>query len=113
MTCTPPFKVGELNHLCVIQQKDKVDDGAGGQDTTWNERVQIWCKVRPMNGREERRYEQLNAVATTVFETWWNAAVLEEDRLVFNGVTYNIRYKENIYEKNRWMKLVCERGVIN
>lgn len=113
MGCKIPFHAGELQHLISVEEKQTPDDGAGGQDVSWVERFELMCKIRQMSGREMKLYDQLNAVQTVVFETWWNDDVAESNRIKFRDEYYNIRYVENIEMKDRWMKMIAEKGVIN
>ncbi|SIS49789.1 head-tail adaptor protein [Phaeovulum vinaykumarii] len=46
-----------LNHLLILEEGQRVDDGAGGADLTWVERGRLWAEMRPGTGRERAAQE--------------------------------------------------------
>jgi len=106
------FRVGELDEKIDFQEMVKVDDGMGGSDITLLTIASgVWCKVRPLSGRESERFDKLNAEELTLFVTRYRADIEEDDRINWNGEEYNIRHIPRTHRRALYSEFYAERGV--
>ena len=103
---------GELDQLITIKREALADDGMGGQDVTLTDLVtDLWAKARALSGKEFERYDQVNATAMVMFIVRYRSDVLESDRIVWDGNTYNIRYIHPASSRDMYLMIEAEKGV--
>lgn len=51
------MKTPRLNHKLVLEDPQKVDDGAGGFTDNWQALGTLWAQMTPLTGREMARAE--------------------------------------------------------
>ena len=93
-----------------LQSLSLVADGYGGQDKTWTSEGTLWCMMKQTSGSEGAEAGRLEARTTVKFTTHYRSDVSATNRLVYNGVNYNIRSVENIDFGDIWMDIVAESG---
>lgn len=106
------YRPGELDQKISITREILVDDGLGGQSVT-NKSLypDIWAKIRSLSGGEEERYDKINAKETSAFIIRNRPDIKEDDRILWDGVQYNIRHIEKKSKRDLYLKIIAERGV--
>jgi SPP1 family predicted phage head-tail adaptor len=106
------YRPGELDKLITIQRGTETDDGMGGKTIAWNAVVSdLWAHVRPRTANEQERFDKLNATAVYLFVIRYRSDLLESDRIVWDGVEYNIRSILTKGGRSMYLEIEAERGV--
>lgn len=106
------YRIGELDQLIDIKRENLADDGLGGQDVTLTDVVtDLWAKARSLSGKEFERYDQLNATAMVAFVIRNRDDLQHNDRIVWNGESYNIRYIPPVSARDMYLVVEAEKGV--
>lgn len=107
------WQPGELDQRIVIQRETLADDGMGGQTVSLSTLATVWAKVMARSGREREYQDRLNAESAYTFVIRWRSDIRESDRIVWDGVTYNIRAIAQDGGRKLYLELDCERGAAN
>lgn len=94
--------------------KKRVDDAGGGFAPTWLPVLTAWCQIIPQNGSERIAAGRLEAAALSTLRIRSSAearTITEADRVIVDGLTYNIRGIDNPDSKNRFLEMLIEVGV--
>lgn len=101
--------------LIAIERETRTTRPGGGMSSAWAEVGKMWAEAVYIGGGEG---EARGAVRETVryrFVVWSAAAeelaVTPKDRLVWNGVTYNIREQPRRLAKRIDTEIIAESGV--
>jgi len=86
--------------------KATTSDGQGGFVTGTPTSASVFAEVI-----EVYRAQRLNVTANYTILVRYNQAITAEKYIVWNGITMQVRYVDNIENRNMWMKLYCESGV--
>lgn len=106
--------IGRMDQTITLQRLARTADGVGGFTDAWADYATnacVWAKVMAKAGRENMSDGRMVASFVVLFEIWNRQDINERDRLIWQGVTYNIRGLRQ--EGGRRAKLVieAERGV--
>lgn len=104
------YRVGELDQLITFERQSIVADGLGGGDLSWASVGSVWAHVRPLSGREITDFDRVNAAAKHLFIIRWPIEINESDRIVWDGVFYNIRAIKTPKSRNLYCEIEAERG---
>lgn len=104
---------GRLDQKITIQRFTTVDDDMGGQEETWGDLFNAWAMVRPSSGREDERFERLDGLAFYIFtiRNRRDYTIQDRDRIVWQGVPYNIRFPADPGGRQQYIDITAERGV--
>ncbi|MGH0001310.1 phage head closure protein [Pseudovibrio ascidiaceicola] len=107
---------GSFRDLVIFQREKTTPDGAGGSISSWEDigGAPYPAQFSPQRGRERVEAGQISSVASGILQIRYNpdlASLSEKDRVLLNGVTYNIRNVEQPDRRQRFLELVIERGV--
>ena len=113
---TDDFTAGEMRHLVTIQKPVYTDDGAGGKTiTSWALVCKAYCYMEEIRSWEKYGDDatggRIISTGTWAFTTWWRKGVETTHRLAFGNKYWNIRSSENLLERNKYLQIVCEKGV--
>jgi SPP1 family predicted phage head-tail adaptor len=103
--------VGEIDQRVVIQRLTLTPDGSGGNVKSWTELATVWCHVRPKSGRESVGSDRVEGSASYLFVIRYRAGLRDSDRIVWKGVSYNIRAIHDRSGRRLYLDLEAERGV--
>lgn len=85
---------GKRNRLVTVRRATtKTDAGSGEELETWADYASVWASWRRASAREQLAASEISATVTDVFDLLWDdqiATVTPKDRIVYDGVTYNI-----------------------
>jgi SPP1 family predicted phage head-tail adaptor len=106
------YRSGELDQFIDIKRATRVSDGYGGDSSTTIAIVSdLYTHVRPINGREAKQYDKLNAQFTNLFVIRWRDDVLENDTIVWDGDDYNIKSIVKAGGRKLFLEIYAERGL--
>ena len=94
-----------------VQEATRTADGFGGYSKTWTNKAYLWCKVEDKSGGEPLTNGRLETTTSTVFTTQYRDDVLTTDRLILDGVTFNITRVVNLDRKSMHLVIYGESGV--
>lgn len=105
---------GAMDQRITLQRKVLTPDGAGGRSESWVDFVanpRPWAEVIAKAGREGMTEGRIAAQFTVLFKIYHRSDVTETDRILWDGVPYNIRGIRR--ETGRALRVVieAERGV--
>lgn len=105
------WRSGELDQRITIQRETPADDGMGGQTVVLAAVATVWAKVIALAGREGVRASRLDASHRYTFVIRYRAGLLESDRILWDGVQYNIRAIARQGGREPYLEIDAERGV--
>ena len=86
------INAGQLDRRVTIEQRSVARDAAGGETVTWSTRAEVWGSRRDITGRDRIRADQKVVEASASFLIRWRSDIASTDRLVCDGVTYDIQH---------------------
>lgn len=84
------MRAGRLDRRVTIQQRTLERNAYGEQVETWSTLATVWGQRQDLRGREFYAARQVVAEVTTVFRLRYRTDVTVLNRLVCEGVTYDI-----------------------
>lgn len=106
-----PYRPGELDQRIIIERESLADDGMGGSTSVWSTHITRWALVRPASGSEKTEHDTVNARAKYVFVIRYPADVNDDDRILWDGDYYNIRYRAKPKTRGMYISIEAEREV--
>ncbi len=97
--------VGRLRQRVELQEYTTVSDGQGGTTATWVELDTVWADIKPVGGSERYEIESLKGNITHTVKIRYYSGLTNENRFVFDGKTYYIKYPLNKGYDNTYMEL--------
>jgi SPP1 family predicted phage head-tail adaptor len=103
----------DMDQRITIQHLTRASDLAGGWTETWGNLATCWAAVRSKPAGEKMEDGRMNARTINAFTIWNDACptVAENDRILWNDETWNIR---GVYRSGTGVltvQLDAERGV--
>lgn len=84
------MEAGKLDRRISIERAVITTDPLGGDSYVWSELAEVWAEVLPISDGERWRAAEVAANVTTRFRIRWGANVTVEDRIAYDGRTYEI-----------------------
>lgn len=110
-----PYTAGDFRFPVTIQRPVYSDDGAGGQITTWTTHLaSILCAVENKTGSEpygDKSDGRVRTFQKFLFTTWFGYDIKQTDRVLFQGLLFNIRQVNNLKLLNKFMQVEADAGV--
>ena len=95
----------------VIQSETTASDGGGGQTVTWSTVYTIWPEeVRAVAGRETEVQGREVTTSRWLFRVRYGPTITTAHRLVYDGMTMNIRTVQDRDGKRDWLMIEAEVG---
>ena len=112
MICSK-YNSGMLKEPIAIQRAAKVSDGAGGFSETWAALAGAPTRgaVKALSGSERYASERVEATSKWRCVVRYFAGLLESDKVVIRGRSYNIRFINNEDMDDRWLIIDLDGGV--
>ena len=112
---SPLFCAGDFRFPATIERPVSVDDGVGGQTITWTTHIAtIFCAVENKAGSEpygDKSTGRIRTFQKFLFTTWWGHDIQQTDRVLFQGLLFNIRQVNNLNLLNKFMQIEADAGV--
>lgn len=105
------MQAGKLDQRITIQRFAETADGAGGITTAWSDIMTVWANAKAKAGRESLLEGRMAATFVTVFTIRQLSELTDVDRIVWQGVTYNIRGILRESPRDQYLRVEAERGV--
>ena len=106
------FKInpGEFRHRIEIQRAVKKQNNDNMLVNTWEKLFDTRAKIINIKGDE---FLQNKGVGISISKKFYirynrNIKLLESDRILYNNEIYDIKYIDNIEERNVYLELNCE-----
>lgn len=105
-------RAGELDQLITINREVRTSDGMGGDTVALTAvATDLFAHVRPRSGKEVGLHDRVEAAAMYLFVIRYRSDLQEDDQIVWNGKTYNIRAILTRGGRSMFLELDAERGV--
>lgn len=94
-----------FKHTAVVRRKATTSDGGGGFTEVWSDYLSIKAAIRQLNSSEVYRNEARGLNTTHRLYTPI-ADIKDGDRVVMNGVTYEVKGKpNNPHQLNQFLQI--------
>lgn len=100
---------GLFRERLTIQSESRTPDTVGGAALAWNEVAIVWGRVRPLEGTEAVRAEELAATVTHEVTIRFRDGLTAANRLLWRGTPLQIRVV-TADAWRRFLTLLCEEG---
>lgn len=105
------MRAGELRCRLVIENPQRVSDGAGGADVSWVEVATVWANVQPVSAGETRSVGQRAEKITHRITLRYRSDVTAAMRLIGMGRVFEIEAVVNEAERDQWLICSCVEGI--
>lgn len=105
------YRTGELDQRVTFQREVRHDDDMGGYSLSWENMFTTWAHAHPMSGGEREHSDRLNAQASYRFVIRYRTDFDETNRIMWDGIPYNIRYIGTRGRRAAHIEITAERGV--
>jgi len=102
------MRPGKLRNRVVLEEAARVSDGGGGAEVVWSPLASLWAAIEPVSGREQARYEGIEATLTHKITLRFREDVRPDMRLRLGARIFNIRAARNEGGQGRWLICLCE-----
>lgn len=100
-----------LDYLIRIVRQSRAKEADGRLVTSQIDLAEVYAAVRPLRGNERNQSQQTEAPAQYVFTIRRINGIHEDDVIVWQGETYNIRFVADHGPRSLYLRLEAERGV--
>jgi SPP1 family predicted phage head-tail adaptor len=94
-----------------LSRQTATNVGAGARSLTYANYASGKCYFKSESGIERLYAERIDSVSKHRATIRYRSDVKESDRMLVNGRIYNIRFINNIEQRNRWLELYLDGGV--
>lgn len=101
------ISASDLIHEIVIEEPVQTQDATGGVTTAWTTFVEAYASIKWLRGREFFAAQQFSAERWCRVTTWYVEGVNERMRVNFGGRIFNIRFVNNVNERDEALELMC------
>lgn len=105
---------GALRFRATFQRETRTTNASGGATSSWGTYHECWAGFVPERGVEVLQDGHLQASVAgtlTIRSSTETRGIAEDDRVVVDGNTYQIRRIINPDQRDRYLEMVVERGV--
>lgn len=100
--------INEMKSRIKIYRQNYTSNGFGGNILTWTEVDEVWCKITPLNSKEEIAYKQIYATASYKINMRYRPDVNNDFRLYYGHRYYNILSVVDLNNLRDELEIVCE-----
>ena len=104
-------RIGDLRNKIALQSRVDVSDGMGGFTTQWTTTANIQAKVEAVSARENFFAGKIKHRVTHKVTIRKRAGVEASMRILFRGITLQVRGIGPTEYRDRFLVLDCEQGV--
>jgi SPP1 family predicted phage head-tail adaptor len=103
--------IGELRQQVKLQSYTTVSDGMGGSYGTWSDVSTTWADIRPLSGNEILEFGAIHGNVSHRVVLRYQANISNENRFVYKGRSFNIKYALNLGEDSKILELLASEEV--
>lgn len=104
---------GKLRHLIDFQSEQMTADGGGGNTLAWTSFVSgVRGFINPVSANERVFGQRLEHNITHRLWVRYRTDVSSEHRVLYSGRSMQIRGIRNLEERNQWLEIDLEEGVV-
>lgn len=106
--------IGKMDQRVTLQRLARTSDGIGGTTDAWTDypkNATVWANVIAKAGREGMTDGRMVNSFTVLFTIYNRSDIDPRDRIVWQGVNYNIRGLRLEGERRLRLVIEAERGV--
>lgn len=101
------MQAGSLRHRITIERAIESRDAYGAVTVTWSELAVVWADAEALSGRFLEAARQLASEATHRFRVRHLSGLKPKDRVIFQGVPYNVEALLPDLKRREWVDLLC------
>jgi SPP1 family predicted phage head-tail adaptor len=90
------MKAGDLDRLIRIERAFTTSDGLGGGTQHWLPLATVWASKDDVSDGERVRAAEVGATIETRFRIRWGIGVTVQDRIVYDGRTFELNAVKEI-----------------
>jgi len=102
------IRPGALRHRLVLEEAQRVSDGAGGFTETWVTVATVWAAIEPSGGGEGVDSGRLAGRVSHTVSLRYRAEVIPAMRFRQGTRLFHILAAINEDERRRWLRCLCE-----
>lgn len=103
---------GKLRTPVTFERQVSEPDGMGGSTVTWEDLFSTRAYVKPVSGTERYRADRLEAALQYRIYIRYRSDLTTADRVVVKGSKLQVRAIVNVEERDRWLEIFAEGGVV-
>ena len=104
------MNIGDLRHRVAIQARDATLDVYGQPAQTWTTTATVWGSVADISGKELLAAMAVQSEVSTHITIRYRAGVTTANRILYDGVIYNISAVVDPTGRKRETNLMCARN---
>lgn len=108
---------GKLRHKIILQRETKTEDNTGGFASVWADYKTLYGLIEPvtssLSAGEQLHAKQLESRISHRIYMRYFTDIKTDDRLSYNDREMQIRAIINVDERNKWLELHAQEGVVN
>lgn len=106
------YRIGQFVEQITVKRESRTSDGMGGDTISLVDvAADIWAYVRPRTAKEIDAHDRVEAPAMYLFVIYNRNDIREDDRILWNGQTFNIRGILFKGVQSMFLEINAERGV--
>lgn len=105
------IRIGELRHRVAIQAYGDTPSGASSIVPSWETVGEAWARIRPVKGLVTFDTKQIGEAVTHEVIIRYNPSLIvtSEHWLLYGGWRYRVRNVRDLFERQRFLELMCEQ----
>lgn len=100
--------IGQLRQRLALERLVRIADGAGGFTESWAVEATLWGRLRPLQGGEAVAAGRLSGRHMHEITIRYRVGVDPSMRFRMGARVFEIVSLENIGERGRWLRALCE-----
>ena len=102
------MRAGALRHRIALQSVGSTYDDYGDLSDSWSTAASVWASIAPVSGQETDIAGELTGVVTHKFKIRYRASVSPQNRITFDGRTFQVESVRNWQERKVYLELLCK-----
>jgi SPP1 family predicted phage head-tail adaptor len=112
MRAASSIRAGDLRERITVQSKSVTRNSIGDEVVTWPDFATVWAQVEPLRGREFFAAAQMQSSVEVRFRIRYRSDLtVDAHRVLWRGVTYDIRSLIDVDGRRNVLELMCASGV--
>lgn len=101
------MSIGALRHKLHIQSPTRHRQDGGGAEVTWHTVAEVWARLQPRGGGEERAAEKRRGHLRHTVTLRWRPGLGPTQRFVLGGRVLQIESAADPDGRRRWLVCSC------